>query len=75
MPSCKNASAAAEAFLFGKYYKANVRLLPDEIMKINGSTEPAIMAGMNVAMISGDEKNFKITTMQDLERFQRLIEE
>lgn len=69
------AGQAPEAFLFGKYYEANVRLLPDDIMKINGSTEPAIIAGMDVAMIPGDEKNFKITTIQDLERFQQLIEE
>ena len=68
------AGQAPEAFCFGKYYEANVRLLPDDIMMINGSTEPAIMAGMDVAMIPGDEKNFKITTIQDLERFQQLVE-
>ena len=66
------AGQAPEAFLFGKYYDANVRLLPEAILKINGSTETAIMAGMDVVMIAGDEKNFKITTVQDLERFQQL---
>lgn len=69
------AGQAPEAFLFGKYYDANVTLLPDAILQINGSTEPAIMAGMDVAMIPGDEMNFKITTVQDLERFQQLVEE
>ena len=68
------AGQAPEAFHFGKYYDANVRLLPDDILKINGSTEPAIMAGMDVAMIPGDERNFKITTVQDLERFQQLVD-
>ena len=67
------AGQAPEAFRFGKYYEANVRLLPDDILGINGSTEPAIMDGMDVAMIPGDEKNFKITTMQDLERFRQLF--
>lgn len=66
------AGQAPEAFVFGKYYDANVRLLPEKILAINGSTEPAIMAGMDVAMISGDENNFKITTVQDMERFQQL---
>ena len=66
------AGQAPEAFVFGKYYDANVRLLPEEILAINGSTEPAIMADMDVAMIPGDENNFKITTVQDLERFQQL---
>ena len=27
------------------------------------------MAGMDVAVIDGDENNFKITTKQDLERY------
>lgn len=69
------AGQAPEAFVFGKYYEANVRLLPGEILQINGSTEPAIIAGMDIAMIPGDENNFKITTVQDLERFQQLVEE
>lgn len=68
------AGQAPEVFLLGKYYEANRRLLPDRIREINGSTEPAIMAGMDIAMIFGDEKNFKITTMADLERFQGLIQ-
>lgn len=68
------AGQAPEAFCFGKYFEANVRLLPDDILRINGSTEPAIMVGMDVAMIPGDESNFKITSVQDLERFQQIME-
>ncbi|MCI8854857.1 MAG: 2-C-methyl-D-erythritol 4-phosphate cytidylyltransferase [Lachnospiraceae bacterium] len=67
------AGQAPEVFLLGKYYEANRRLLPREILKINGSTEPAIMAGLDVILISGDEGNFKITTQADLERFQRIL--
>lgn len=63
------AGQAPEAFLFGKYVEAVRALLPERIYKINGSTEPAVMAGMDIAMIPGDEGNFKITTMADLERF------
>ena len=48
-------------------------MLPDAILRINGSTEPAIMDGMDIAMIPGDEGNFKITTREDLERFRRII--
>ena len=29
------------------------------------------MAGMDIAMVTGDENNFKITTMADLERFKQ----
>ena len=64
---------APEIFLFGKYLKANRDLLPDKILQINGSTEPAIMAGMDIALIPGDENNYKITTKADLERFQAEI--
>ena len=60
---------APEAFLYKKYLEANEALLPKKIMSIKGSTEPAFMAGMDVAVIDGDENNFKITTKEDLERY------
>lgn len=66
------AGQAPESFRFGKYLWANERLLPDEILHINGSTEPAVRAGMNIALIEGEESNFKITTAADLERFCQL---
>ena len=68
------AGQAPEVFVLGKYYEANRRLMPDEILKINGSTEPAVMAGMNIIMIPGEEDNFKITTKADLERFRKIAE-
>ena len=66
------AGQAPEVFVYEKYYRANEELLPDKILQINGSTEPAILAGMNVATIPGDERNFKITTQADLERFRQI---
>ncbi len=67
------AGQAPEVFKLGKYLAANKALLPDEILKINGSTEPAIKFGMEIAIIPGDEANFKITTKSDLERFTDII--
>lgn len=67
------AGQAPEAFVLGKYYEANRELLPERILQINGSTEPAILAGLDIAMIPGDEGNFKITTKADLERFQEML--
>lgn len=67
------AGQAPELFRFGKYYEANRCLLPDQILQINGSTEPAILAGMDIAIINGDENNFKITTKADLERFRQIV--
>lgn len=69
------AGQAPESFVLGKYLDANRRLLPDKILQINGSTEPAILAGMNITMIPGDENNYKITTLADLERFKSSVSE
>lgn len=63
------AGQAPELFLLGKYYEANQALLPTRILSINGSAEPAILAGMDIAMVAGDEGNFKVTTDKDLEIF------
>lgn len=67
------AGQAPEVFRFGKYYEANRRLMPERILQINGSTEPAIMAGMDIVMIPGDEGNFKVTTKEDLERLEGIL--
>ena len=63
------AGQAPEIFNFEKYYAACKALLPDKILSINGSTEPAIIAGMDIAMVPGNENNYKITTKNDLEKF------
>ena len=68
------AGQAPEGFQFDLYYQANKKLLPDKLHQINGSTEPAILAGMDIVMISGDENNYKITTQADLEHFKQMME-
>ena len=70
---CIYAGQSPEGFVFGKYYQANKALTFEEMLKINGSTEPAIMAGLDIALIPGDEQNFKITTKEDLHRFGEVI--
>ena len=67
------AGQAPEAFRFEKYYEAVKALLPDKILLIKGSTEPAVMAGLNVALIPGDQRNFKITTDEDLVRAEEIF--
>lgn len=67
------AGQAPEAFRLGPYFKANERLLPDKILKINGSTEPAILAGMDIGCVTGEERNFKVTTKEDLLRLQQIL--
>lgn len=67
------AGQAPELFRFKKYYQANMALTPERLAAINGSTEPAVMAGMDIVMIPGDENNFKVTTQQDLGRFRSVV--
>lgn len=67
------AGQAPELFRLGPYYEANKKLLPDQILEMNGSTEPAVLAGLDIVMIPGEENNFKITTKADLDRFQKMI--
>ncbi len=67
------AGQAPEAFILGKYLDANRALLPDRILTIKGSTEPAVMAGMDIAMIPGEESNFKVTTPADLKRYEEIV--
>lgn len=67
------AGQAPEAFVLGRYYDANRVMLPERILAVKGSTEPAVLAGMDVVMIAGDEANFKITTQQDLRKFEEII--
>lgn len=68
------AGQAPEVFRLKPYYEANQRLLPGRIYEVNGSSEPAVMAGMDIVIIPGDENNFKITTKTDLERFVQIVE-
>lgn len=66
------AGQAPEVFLLEKYYQVNENLSPEELLSVNGSTEPAVAAGMDIVMIPGEEANFKVTTPADLERFQSM---
>lgn len=71
---CIYAGQAPETFRLGVYLEANRALLPDRILEINGSTEPAILAGLDIVMIPGEEQNYKITTKADMGRFEQDIQ-
>lgn len=68
------AGQAPEIFRFRKYLDANNALSEEQIFAINGSTEPAVMAGMDIRIVAGDEHNYKITTDGDLRRFREEYE-
>lgn len=60
------AGQTPEGFRLGKYYQANMSLIPEKILKVTGSLEVALLAKMDAVPIQGDEKNIKVTTIQDL---------
>ena len=62
-----------EVFHLGKYYQANVSLMPDRLFSVSSSTEPAIVAGMDIVMRLGDKNNFQITNQDDLDRFCHIL--
>ena len=68
------AGQAPELFGFTDYFAANMALTLDEMKKINGASEPAVMANLDVAMIAGDENNTKVTTEADLKKFMASLE-
>lgn len=72
---CVFAGQAPETFRLEPYLAANRALLPEKILEINGSTEPAILAGLDIVMIPGEEGNYKITTAEDLRRFEQDLQE
>lgn len=67
------AGQAPEVFRLKPYYDANLALMPDQIMRIRGSAEPAVLAGMDIVVIPADERNIKITTQEDLAYLRYLL--
>ena len=68
------AGQAPEFFCFGKYLSANEALDAETMRSVNGATEPAVLAGMDIGIIPGVERNFKITTPEDLERYKEILQ-
>lgn len=68
------AGQAPEAFLFQPYLNAHKTLNEAELSEIRGSSELAYKSGMKVKMIPGEERNFKVTTPEDLLLLKRYLE-
>lgn len=68
------AGQAPEFFRLGRYLRANESLSREKMLALNGATEPAILAEMDIALVPGDEANFKVTTAADMERYLTLLE-
>ena len=69
------AGQAPEAFAFRKYYEAHLQMPREELLKINGSTEIAVLSGFDIVTVEGDERNIKITTPNDLVLAEKYLKE
>lgn len=68
------AGQAPEAFRLQPYLELH-RTLPEEtLLQISGSSELAYKYGLKVSMIPGEERNFKITTQDDLKLLEKYLQ-
>lgn len=68
------AGQAPEAFRLKPYLQLHRELPREALLEISGSSELAYKYGMKVAMIPGEEKNFKITTQDDLKLLEKYLQ-
>jgi D-ribitol-5-phosphate cytidylyltransferase len=68
------AGQAPESCKFGKYYRINKELSDDELSRVRGTSAIAYDKGLNVGLFPGSEANYKITTVEDLNKFKLEVE-
>lgn len=62
-----------EAFNLCKYLKIHDESTSEEISAVTGGAQFAQQKGLSVFLSRGEEINFKITTPEDLQRFEQII--
>jgi len=62
-----------ECFVFNKFYQAHTLFSDEELSYIRGCSELAFKAHLSVKMIPGSEQNYKLTTIEDLQAFELII--
>jgi len=67
------AGQSPEAFNLKKYYKVNVSAGRKVLNEIKGSSEIAFSNGFDISLIPGEVSNFKLTTPEDLARFEVML--
>ena len=58
-----------EGFYLKQFYSINAAMTDEQLSAIRGSCQAAFEAGLSVKMVPGDTNNYKITTIQDYDRF------
>ena len=73
--STLHAGQTPEAFKLGKYLKIHDERSYEEICAVTGGAEFAFRCGLKVFLSKGAEINFKLTTPEDLQRFEQIVKE
>lgn len=68
------AGQAPESFRYDRYLAIHQNMTVEDLGKVRGSSEIAFRNGLKIKMIKGDEHNYKITTMVDLDKFKSEVE-
>lgn len=71
--STLHAGQTPEAFKLGKYLQIHNERTYEEICAVTGGAEFAYRCGLKVYLSKGAEINFKLTTPEDLQRFEQII--
>ena len=67
------AGQTPESFILSAYYALHEQVTDEELSNITGSSVLASKHGFKIKIVAGEEDNFKITTMKDLELFKKII--
>lgn len=73
--SILHAGQTPEAFKLGKYLRIHEERTHDEIAAVTGGAQFAAACGLKVFLSKGAEINFKLTTPEDLQRFEQIMAE
>lgn len=73
--SSLHAGQTPEAFHLGSYLKIHDERSYDEISSVTGGAQFAAQCGLKVFLSKGAEINFKLTTPEDLKRFEQIIKD
>ena len=68
------AGQAPESVRLGQYLSIIQNMTDEELCSISGTSAVVYEKGFNVGLFDGEESNYKITTISDLEKFRREIE-
>lgn len=73
--SMLHAGQTPEAFNLGRYLKIHDECTYEQISAVTGGAEFAYRHGLKVYLSKGAEINFKLTTPEDLRRFEQIVKE